>query len=98
MPSPGAIVGIGLAVLDADGNAMLAEAPRRLDDARLRRVQARASDEQVGLDIAARLLGAKLLGQANLVRRGSPMRTRRSRSRTLPRHWARLRRSTTAVG
>ncbi len=61
-------LGIGLVVLDADGNAMLAEAPRRMDDARLRRVQARAPEEPAGLDIATRLLGAKLLGQAHLVR------------------------------
>jgi len=61
-------LGIALVVLDADGNVLIAESPRRVDDARLRRVQARAVDERFGLDIAARLLGAKLLGQANLVR------------------------------
>jgi CRISPR-associated endonuclease Cas1 len=61
-------LGIGLVVLDADGDVMIAESPRRLEDARLRRMQARAVDERVGHDIAARLLGAKLLGQANLVR------------------------------
>ncbi|MGD0343619.1 MAG: CRISPR-associated endonuclease Cas1 [Acidimicrobiales bacterium] len=61
-------LGIGLVVLNADGDVMIAESPRRLEDARLRRMQARAVHERVGLDIAARLLGAKLLGQANLVR------------------------------
>jgi CRISPR-associated endonuclease Cas1 len=61
-------LGIGVLVLGADGSAQLASTPRMTDDARLRRTQALAASQPVGLDITQRLLTAKLMGQArNLV-------------------------------
>jgi CRISPR-associated protein Cas1 len=58
---------VGVLVLDADGTPTLASTPRVTDDARLRRVQALAPYEPVGLGIARYLLSAKVAGQAHLV-------------------------------
>ena len=60
-------LGIGVLVLGADGAANLASTPRVTDDARLRRAQAMALTEPVGLGIARYLLSAKVAAQAELV-------------------------------
>jgi CRISPR-associated endonuclease Cas1 len=60
-------LGIAVLVLAPDGTASLASTPRFTDDARLRRIQARALDEPVGMDLACRLIAAKLTGQADLL-------------------------------
>jgi CRISPR-associated endonuclease Cas1 len=60
-------LGIGVTVLAPDGTAVLASTPRLTDDARLRRQQAVAVGEPVGLDLARWLLGRKLTGQAGLL-------------------------------
>jgi CRISPR-associated endonuclease Cas1 len=60
-------LGIGVLVLGPDGMPMLASTPRVTDDARMRRVQALAPYEPVGLGIARYLLSAKVTGQARLV-------------------------------
>ena len=60
-------LGIGVLVLGADGTANLASTPRVSDDARLRRAQAMALAEPVGLGIARYLLSAKVSAQAELV-------------------------------
>ena len=59
-------LGIGVLVLGADGSASLASTPRVTDDARLRRMQALAPSEPVGLGIARYLLAAKVRGQVSL--------------------------------
>jgi CRISPR-associated endonuclease Cas1 len=61
-------VDIGVVVLGPGGVPVLQSAPRMTDDARLRRVQALAPDEPVGLGVARYLLSAKVAGQARLVR------------------------------
>ena len=62
-------VGIALVVLDPVGLRVLSiNAPATHDDARLRRAQALAPSTAVGLDVAKRLLDAKLLGQAETAR------------------------------
>jgi CRISPR-associated endonuclease Cas1 len=58
-------LGIGVLVLGADGSPSLASTPRVTDDARLRRMQALAPSEPVGLGIARYLLAAKVRGQAS---------------------------------
>jgi CRISPR-associated endonuclease Cas1 len=58
---------IPVVVLGGDGTPTLASTPRTTDDARLRRAQALAPDQPVGLGIARELLRAKLLGQVRLV-------------------------------
>jgi CRISPR-associated endonuclease Cas1 len=58
---------IGVLVVDRDGSAELASTPRAGDDARLRRVQALASSQSVGLEVARWLLAAKVRGQARLL-------------------------------
>ena len=60
-------LGIGVVVLGSDGMPTLASTPRLTDDARLRRVQALAPYEPVGLGVARYLLSAKVAGQAHLV-------------------------------
>jgi CRISPR-associated protein Cas1 len=60
-------LGIGVLVLDIDGTPTLASTPRVTDDARLRRVQALAPCEAVGLGVARYLLSSKVAGQARLV-------------------------------
>jgi CRISPR-associated endonuclease Cas1 len=60
-------LGIGVVVFAPDGSPVLASTPRTTDDARLRRIQAQAPDQPVGLDIARWLLGRKLVAQAGVV-------------------------------
>jgi CRISPR-associated endonuclease Cas1 len=60
-------LGVGVLVLNSDGTPTLASTPRLTDDARLRRVQALAPNQPIGLDIARYLIGAKVLGQARLI-------------------------------
>ena len=68
-------LGIGVLVLGADGTANLVSTPRVTDDARLRRVQAFAATEPVGLGIARYLLSAKVTRQALVIskRFGDPI-------------------------
>lgn len=61
-------LGIGVVMLGPGGVPVLQSAPRTTDDARLRRAQALAPGQPVGLGVARHLLGAKVRGQANLVR------------------------------
>ena len=58
---------VGVLVLGADGTPTLASTPRVTDDARLRRTQALAPTEPVGLGVARYLLSSKVTGQALLV-------------------------------
>jgi CRISPR-associated endonuclease Cas1 len=60
-------LGIGIVVLAPDGTATLASTPRMTDDARLRRMQARAIDFPVGVDLARELIADKLVGQAKVL-------------------------------
>jgi len=60
-------LGIGVAVMATDGTPTLASVPRETDDARLRRIQARAPDLPVGVDITRALLGQKMTAQAQLL-------------------------------
>ncbi len=60
-------LGIGVVVLAPDGGAVLASTPRASDDARLRRIQALAPGQGVGLDIARWIIAAKLTGQATIL-------------------------------
>jgi CRISPR/Cas system-associated endonuclease Cas1 len=53
--------------IDADANVLVASAPAGLDDARLRRAQALALSNGVGLAISRDLLTAKLEKQAGMV-------------------------------
>lgn len=53
--------------IDADGEVIAATAPLGLDDPRLRRAQALATTNRIGLDIARTLIGHKLAGQAALL-------------------------------
>ncbi len=62
-----AALGIGVLVIDRDGRAELASTPRSTDDARLRRAQALAPAEPVGLAITRYLLSVKVRGQAGIV-------------------------------
>lgn len=61
-------LGVGVLVLAPDGTAAMASTPRVGDDARLRRAQAGALGGPVGLGIARLLIGAKLAGQARVLR------------------------------
>lgn len=67
-------LGVGVVVLGGDALPTLASTPRVTDDARLRRAQALAPYEPVGLGIARYLLASKVAGQAHLVlgRFGAP--------------------------
>jgi len=58
---------VSLLVLGADGVPVFASVPNSNDDARLRRVQAAAADDAVGIHIARSLLARKLTGQAALL-------------------------------
>ena len=60
-------LGIAVVVLGPGGVPVLQSAPRMTDDARLRRVQALAPTEPVGLGVARYLLSAKVAGQARLI-------------------------------
>ncbi len=59
---------IALIQLDNDGTTLLTAGRNGTDDARLRRAQAAAPASEVGIEIARRLLGAKLAGQAAVLR------------------------------
>ena len=58
---------IGIVVLGPDDELLLTSAPRKTDDARLRRVQARAPDLPVGLDVARSLIVDKMRGEAKVL-------------------------------
>lgn len=60
-------LGVGVVMLAPDGSPVLSSTPRMTDDARLRRVLARAPDEPIGLDLARWLLTRKLNAQAKLL-------------------------------
>jgi CRISPR-associated endonuclease Cas1 len=60
-------LGIGVVMLAQDDSPVLTSIPRMTDDARLRRVQAKAPDEPIGLDLARWLLSRKVSGQAKLL-------------------------------
>ncbi|MBX7135069.1 MAG: CRISPR-associated endonuclease Cas1 [Fimbriimonadaceae bacterium] len=53
--------------IDADGEVIAATAPLGLDDPRLRRAQALATTNGIGLEIARTLIGLKLRGQAEVL-------------------------------
>jgi hypothetical protein len=55
--------------IDNDGEVIIAAGPSRLNDARLRRAQALASTNDVGLEIGGELLREKLDSQAKLLER-----------------------------
>ncbi len=58
---------IGVVVLGRNDDLLLASAPRRTDDPRIRRIQAQALELPVGLDIARSLIADKLRGQARVL-------------------------------
>ncbi len=60
-------IGAGILCADLDGTVLLSWGPRALDDARLRRVQALAATNGIGLVITRELLLAKLEGQARVL-------------------------------
>ena len=60
-------LGIAVVVLSPDGNVSLSSTPRLTDDARLRRAQAKAFGTEIGIDLAKRLITAKLQGQAEVL-------------------------------
>jgi CRISPR-associated endonuclease Cas1 len=60
-------LGIGVVLLGPDDRPLMTSAPQRTDDARLRRIQARAGDLYVGLDIARTLIANKVLGEARVL-------------------------------
>jgi CRISPR-associated endonuclease Cas1 len=60
-------LGIGVVVLAPDGTAVLASTPRATDDARLRRAQALAPEQPIGLDLARWIMASKLSGQAKVL-------------------------------
>lgn len=62
-------IGAAFVQLDADGLVIIANGPSRLDDARLRRAQALATTNGVGIAIARELLGSKLDGQLAVLER-----------------------------
>jgi CRISPR-associated endonuclease Cas1 len=61
-------VGVGLVQLDWDGAVLLATAPARSDQPALRRAQALAAGNGVGIAITKEILCAKLSGQAAVAR------------------------------
>ena len=60
--------GVTLVQIDADARVLLASAKRNLNDARLRRAQALATENGVGLALARDLIARKLDGQASVAR------------------------------
>jgi hypothetical protein len=62
-------VGVAVVQIDNDGELVLAAAPSGFDDARLRRAQAPAATNCVGLEISKDLISQKLAGQAEALRR-----------------------------
>jgi len=61
-------VGATFVHVDHDGNVIVASGPCGLDDARLRRTQAIALTNEVGLEVAKTLICQKLYNQADLLR------------------------------
>ncbi len=62
-------LGIAVVVIDpASLRPSFVSFPKGIDDARLRRVQAKAPDGELGMEISRTLIGAKLDGQADLLR------------------------------
>jgi len=62
-------IGAAFVQLDADGTVIVASGPSGLDDARLRRAQALAATNGIGIAIARDLLRSKLDGQAAVLTR-----------------------------
>lgn len=62
-------IGASFVQLDADGTVIIASGPSGLDDARLRRAQALAATNGIGVAIARDLLRSKLEGQADVLTR-----------------------------
>lgn len=63
-------LGIAVIVIDSrQPRPSFVSIPKRTDDARLRRVQAKAPESEVGLDLTRMLLMAKLDGQADLMQK-----------------------------
>jgi CRISPR-associated endonuclease Cas1 len=62
-------IGASFVQLDADGTVIVASGPSGLDDARLRRAQALAATNGVGIALARELLERKLAGQAEVLTR-----------------------------
>lgn len=60
-------IGASIVQIDCDGNVIVATGPSGLDDARLRRAQALAIVNGVGLEIARNLIRQKLAGQADVL-------------------------------
>jgi CRISPR-associated endonuclease Cas1 len=60
-------LGIAIVAISPDGMPTLSSTPRSTDDARLRRMQARAVDLPIGLDLSRSLIKAKLRGQAQVL-------------------------------
>jgi CRISPR-associated endonuclease Cas1 len=58
---------IGIIVLGPNDDLLLTSAPRKTDDARLRRIQAQAPDLPVGLDMARSLIAEKMRGEAKVL-------------------------------
>ena len=58
---------IGIVVIGPNDELLLTSAPRKTDDARLRRVQAQASGLPVGLGIARSLIADKMRGEAKVL-------------------------------
>lgn len=58
--------GIGITVIDPGGRVLLLAGAEGRDDARLRRAQAAAANDPVGVEIARALLTAKITGQASV--------------------------------
>jgi CRISPR-associated endonuclease Cas1 len=61
-------IGASFVQIDADGQVIVASGPVGLDDAKLRRAQALASINGVGMAIARDLVGEKCLGQLTILR------------------------------
>ena len=62
-------IGAAFVKIDSHGNLIAASAPSGLDDARLRRAQALAFENRIGLEIARELIRRKLVGQPQIVDR-----------------------------
>ena len=60
-------LGIAVVALSPDGDETLVSIPKSVDDARLRRMQARAIELPIGIDLARRLIIDKLTGQAKVL-------------------------------
>jgi CRISPR-associated endonuclease Cas1 len=56
-----------LVVIDADGTVIASTAPQRINDPRLRRLQALAVGTPIGVDVTRELLGRKITGQRQVL-------------------------------